>query len=212
MKKEKAKKPIAKRWWFWVVVAFLTIGVIGNVMGSDDSKAQNDLAKANKGVEVAQTTVPTSETRTGPKKKPMSPSALETTPEAKEESSKSNKNSKSVESGKHTLPCGAELYLFSSVRNDVTGKWRYSTTSSSNVPADYAVEYYNEMFSSDDEVHGIWNATLGTMTRLNVFGNLLYVDTLEYVDGEEHDANLMFSGALLDNKIYDITTGEEADI
>lgn len=55
-----------------------------------------------------------------------------------------------VESGPYTLPCGAEVQLFSSVRNDVTGNWRRSTTTGSLVPADYALEYYNALFSSMD--------------------------------------------------------------
>lgn len=65
-----------------------------------------------------------------------------------------------------------------------------------------------KMFVSDDEIHGVWNATLGTMTCIKVMSGLLFVDTYEYVDGEEHDANLMFSGMLLDSKIIDKETGE----
>ena len=46
------------------------------------------------------------------------------------------------------------------------------------------------------------------MTCIKVMSGLLFVDTYEYVDGEEHDANLMFSGMLLDSKIIDKETGE----
>ncbi|MCM1149174.1 MAG: hypothetical protein NC319_03665 [Butyricicoccus sp.] len=113
--------------------------------------------------------------------------------------------------GQYTLPSGMELYFWDEVRNDVTGKWRRSATSDSYVPADYALEYYQEMFSSDDEIHAIWNATLNTTTRISVSGNLLFVDTLEYVDGEEHDAKLLFSGMVLDSRIIDINTGEPFD-
>ena len=34
-----------------------------------------------------------------------------------------------------------------------------------------------------------------------MMSGLLFVDTYEYVDGEEHDAKIMFSGTLLDSKI-----------
>lgn len=115
---------------------------------------------------------------------------------------------KKIESGRYELPCGMSIQFSDSVRNDVTGNWRIATTADSFVPADYALEYYNEMFSSDDEIHSIWNATLGTTTRISVALGMLYVDTLEYVDGEEHDANIMFSGTLLDSRIIDIETGE----
>lgn len=37
---------------------------------------------------------------------------------------------------------------------------------------------------------------------------MLFVDTYEYVDGEEHDANLMFTGMLLDSKLICRETGE----
>lgn len=120
----------------------------------------------------------------------------------------SEAGNKAVQSGTYTLPCGMKIQFFDSVRNDATGRWRRAATSDSYVPADYALEYYNEMFSSDDEIHSIWNATLGTNTRISVVVGVLCVDTLEYVSGEEHDANLMFSGELLDSRMIDIATGE----
>ena len=113
-----------------------------------------------------------------------------------------------VQSGTYTLPCGMKIQFFDSVRNDTTGNWRRAATSDSYVPADYALEYYKEMFSSDDEIHSIWNATLGTTTRISVIFGMLSVDTLEYVKGEELDAKIMFSGELLDSQIIDIETGE----
>ena len=100
-----------------------------------------------------------------------------------------------------------EVFFQDSVRNDVTERWRLSKTSSSLVPSEYAVEYYNEMFSSDDEIHGIWNATLNTTTAISKSGNLLFVDTHEYIDGEEHDAKILFSGVLLSSEIIDLDTG-----
>lgn len=109
--------------------------------------------------------------------------------------------------GSNTLPCGMEIFFENSVRNDVTGRWRLSKTSSSLVVSEHAVEYYNEMFSSNDEIHGIWNAALGTTTMISKSGNMLFVDTHEYVDGEEHDAKLLFSGMLLTSEVIDVETG-----
>ena len=120
----------------------------------------------------------------------------------------SDESKESIQSGTYTLPCGMQLLFYDSVRNDVTGNWRRAGTSSSLVPADYAIEYYEMMFSSEDEIHAVWNATLNTTTKISVSGNLLFVDTFEYVDGEEHDAKIMFSGILLDSQILDLETGE----
>lgn len=113
-----------------------------------------------------------------------------------------------VESGRYTLPSGMELNFSDTVRKDVTGNWRISTTSSSTPVSDCALEYYETLFSSDDEIHAVWNATLGTTTSISASGGLLFVDTHEYVDGEEHDADLLFSGDLLDSQIISIETGE----
>lgn len=111
--------------------------------------------------------------------------------------------------GPCTLPSGFEIRLFySTVRNDVTGNWRLSASSSSIPVSDCALEYYNDMFASDDEIHAVWNATLGTTTCIKVMSGLLFVDTYEYVDGEEHDAKLLFSGDLLTSEIIDLNTGE----
>lgn len=153
-------------------------------------------------------------TTSGETEAPVETTAPEDEPETEmppEENEDDVENSDTIKSGSYTLPCGMKIQFFDSVRNDATGKWRRSATSDSFVPADYAYEYYNEMFSSDDEVHSIWNATLKTNTRLTVAFGILYVDTLEYVDGEEHDANIMFSGNVLDSKMIDIETGEQIE-
>lgn len=141
------------------------------------------------------------------------PAESQSTPTESEpsESNEPEDGASTIKSGSYTLPCGMKIQFFDSVRNDVTGNWRRATTSDSYVPADYALEYYNEMFSSDDEVHSIWNATLGTNTRITASSGILFVDTLEYVKGEEHDAKLMFSGAVLDSKVIDIATGVEIE-
>lgn len=121
----------------------------------------------------------------------------------------SKSNSGQVKSGTYTLPCGMNIDFYNSVGNDVTGKWRRAVTSGNYVPVEYAIEYYNEMFSSNDEIHSIWNATLKTTTRISVSNKMLFVDTFEYSKGEELDAKIMFSGMLLNSRIIDISTGKE---
>lgn len=44
-KEKKEKKPIFKRWWFWVIVGVLAIAIIGGSSGNDDT--QNDTDKSS---------------------------------------------------------------------------------------------------------------------------------------------------------------------
>lgn len=112
----------------------------------------------------------------------------------------------------YKLPNGAELDFYDSVPGDVTGRWRVAVTSSSTSPSNYAVDYYNNVFSSDDEIHAICDPALGTTTRLMVNAGLLFVDTLKYVDGEERDAKLLFSGDVVRSKILDKETGRPVEL
>lgn len=93
-------------------------------------------------------------------------------------------------------------------RNDVTGNWRLSRIAEDINIEEYAVDYYNNYFKSDSEVHIIINFTLNTTTSITVMGNLLDVTTTEYVDKEEHDAKLACSGTLLSEYHVNIDTGE----
>lgn len=149
-----------------------------------------------------------------PEPTPAAEPTPEPTPEPTEEPEDStDKDGDGIlDSGRYTLPSGVEINFSPSVRNDVTGKWRLSSTAYSVPTADFAFEYYQMMFSSDDEIHAIWNATLGTMTRVSVMSGLLFVDTMEHVDGEEHDADLLFTGELLESRVLDAATGEEVEL
>ena len=78
-------------------------------------------------------------------------------------------------------------FNISKVRNDVTDK---------------------TYFESDSKVHGIINFNYNTTTKISVVGNLLDVTVYEYVDKEEHDAKLLFSGQLLEEYFINLDTGE----
>ena len=73
---------------------------------------------------------------------------------------------------------------------------------------EYAVDYYDNYFTADDEIHTIINFTRNTTTRINKLGNLLDVTVMEYVDEEEHDAKVACSGTLLSEYQVDIESGE----
>lgn len=100
-------------------------------------------------------------------------------------------------------------FVVSDVRNDGTGKWRKSLIAENVEPMDYALNYYKQYFKSDDEIHAIINFNDNTTTKLSVAGNLLAVTVYEYVDKEELDAKVLFSGMVLDEYFIDIDSGEK---
>lgn len=94
------------------------------------------------------------------------------------------------------------------VRNDVTENWRYSTTSEDIDIENYVLSYYKEHFENDNEIHGIINFTRKTTARLNASGNTIFLSLYDYVDGEEHDAKIMFSGTPLASYIIYTDNGD----
>lgn len=215
---QNSKKKKKFKWWY-ALIALLIIGAIGSIGNKSDDSAMQANEQQERAIvmeesmsteEPAMAPTPTSTPTLTPEPTP-NPLTEDETPEEVEPTAESPEDDSTIQSGRYTLPSGYELNFSTSVRNDTTGNWRISTTSDSFVPADYALEYYETMFSSDDEIHAIWNATLGTMTRLAVYDGVLYVDTLEYVDGEEHDADLLFSGEILNRRTTSIETGETYD-
>lgn len=98
----------------------------------------------------------------------------------------------------------------SDVRNDVTGKWKISSVAEMSLdPEEYALDYYNlYMKDSDTGVEGIVNFSNGTTTAINEVGGVVDVTVHEYVDGEEHDAKRLFSGAVLKEFQVNPHTGE----
>lgn len=95
------------------------------------------------------------------------------------------------------------------VKNDVTGRWRYTGITEAGIDiSEYALDYYKKYFKSDDEVHAVINFSDKTTTRFNCFGNTLFVDVLKYVDKEERDADLLFSGDYLRGYIIYTDNGD----
>ena len=101
-------------------------------------------------------------------------------------------------------------FSVSDVRNDVTGKWRISVVAENMQMVEYALNYYNLYIHNNEEVHGIVNFNNYTTTYISSLGmdNRLFVTVHEYVDGEEHDANLLFSGMVLEDYIVYTDNGD----
>lgn len=96
----------------------------------------------------------------------------------------------------------------SDVRNDVTGNWKICLIADSVNIENYALDYYNTYFENENEIHAIVNFTYGTTSKIMKLGNILNVAIYEYVDKEEHDAKILFSGMLLKEYYINADTGE----
>ena len=103
-------------------------------------------------------------------------------------------------------------FSVSDVRNDVTGNWRISTIAEDIDIQEYALSYYKEYFKDDKEIHAIVNFNYKTTTKISVIGNTLDVSIYDYVDGEEHDAKLLFSGTLLKEYSVNMDNGSIEEI
>lgn len=73
---------------------------------------------------------------------------------------------------------------------------------------DYALDYYRTYFKSDDEIHGIVSFSYNTTTKVSVLGGKLDVEVHEYVEDEEHDAKMLFSGMTLARYTVNMETGK----
>lgn len=113
--------------------------------------------------------------------------------------------------GKNIDDIGA-YFSVSDVRNDVTGNWRISTIAENVDIQEYALSYYKEYFKDDKEIHAIVNFNYKTTTKISVIGNTLDVSIYDYVDGEEHDAKLLFSGTLLKEYSVNMDNGSIEEI
>ena len=100
------------------------------------------------------------------------------------------------------------LVYYESVIDDVTGKWRLSVMSEDIDIQDYIYSYYNNYFKDDTEIHGIVNLSSNTTARINCTAGMLFVNEYSYVDGEEHDAKLLYSGTPIKSYIVYTDNGD----
>lgn len=98
--------------------------------------------------------------------------------------------------------------FYKSVHNDKTGNWRELVYHSSDEVQDFASEYYAAYFESDDEIHSVVNLQEKTTACLSVFGDDILIDVHEYVDKEEHDATILFTGDMIAQYSVNKKTGE----
>lgn len=101
-----------------------------------------------------------------------------------------------------------DVTFYDTFKNDTTGKWRKALVSTNEDIQEYALDYYQEYFKSDDEVHVIYNFSLNTVNCLTVNGDTLFINITDYVDDEEHDAKAACGGTHLGDLQISIESGE----
>lgn len=167
--KQVSKKPIYKKWWFWLIILFIVIAIFGNSGNKGDEQSDASDKKS------------TSETV----------SSTEVSDDAPAASS-----------------LNVDVTFYDAFKNDTTGKWRKALVSTSKDIQEYALDYYQEYFKSDDEVHVIYNFSLNTVNCLTVNGDTLFISITDYVNDEEHDAKAACGGAHLGDLQISIESGE----
>lgn len=100
------------------------------------------------------------------------------------------------------------IVYYDSVNNDVTGNWRLAVISEDVEIQDYIFSYYQEYIKSEDEIHGIVNLGRNVTARINTIGSWLMVSEYDYVEGEEHDAKLLYSGTPIQSYIVYTDNGD----
>lgn len=187
MKKEEKKRSRSKTVLI-ILGIFIVLGIIGSIFGDDDKSDTPNVQNIESDENELVTNNDSEESE-------------EPTPDTNHDSL-----AESVEENEN--PLGFNVSFSDTYRNDVTGNWRLALIAEDIKIEEYAVDYYNNYFKSDSEIHIIINFTLNTTTRMTVMGNLLDVTIMEYVDKEEHDAKLACSGMLLSEYHVNIDTGE----
>lgn len=103
-------------------------------------------------------------------------------------------------------------FSVSKVQNDVTGNWRISTIAENIDIEYYALDYVKHYLHNKSQVHAIVNFTRNTTTSIKKYGNIIYIDIYDYVKGEEHDANRLFTGTLLQQYFVYIDNGDIEEV
>ncbi len=104
----------------------------------------------------------------------------------------------------------SDSFDVSNVRNDKTGNWRICSITSPINMVDYADSYYTSKFKNNQEIHWIVNFTNQTTTCISYFNGILSVDVHAHVSGEEHYADTLGSGTILE-KYYVYTDNKDIE-
>lgn len=98
---------------------------------------------------------------------------------------------------------------YAEIENDATGNWRLAIIDDTSDLKNYVGDFYKKFVTNNSEILGIVNLGLKTTTRISmIMPGTLDITIMEYINGEEHDANILYSGKMLDHFWFNIETGE----
>lgn len=177
----------------WMIIAVVIVALIGTVSPKDDDENPNKTTEAF-------SSVPTESIDTESATEVLEELPPETETEILTEPPK-------------TINDDVDISFFENVQNDVTGNWRLASVATMKEIQEYALEYCNAYFKSDDEVHAVINFSLNTTNRLaKITSDILDVTVHSYVDKEEQNAKDLFSGTVLANYQINTSTGEVTEV
>lgn len=177
----------------------LIMAVLGSFVEEKPTQEPQEVEQNSEQPKKPKEETPEEQQKPEEKQKPEETETAETQPKETEENEK------------NIADIGAN-FTVSDVRNDKTGKWKISSIAENIEIQEYAESYYKTYFKNDAEIHAIVNFSNNTTTKISVMGNILDVSIHDYVDGEEHDANLLYSGTLLKQYFVYLDTGEIEEI
>lgn len=194
-----------------LVVSTLALGGCGSEYQEayDEMQADVDKQAAEMQEEIdSQTDAILNGSTSAPADESPAPEKETETQEVSEDATEASASDSAPSSGSYEVD-GISITYYSKVRNDSTGNWRLAVIHDGSDLKDYVVDFYNEFVVDDAEVFGIVNLGKQTTARVSrVMPDTLDVSVMEYVDGEEHDANVLFSGMEMDHFWINTETGE----
>lgn len=181
----------------WVIIGIVAIAIVGGSMGKSDSNPPSESKTTEKDKHVSEVSKSSEEAKADTK---------DTKEQLTEEQSSTTNNT--IKDGSYDLD-DINVFFSDSVRDDVTKNWRLSKVSTEKDIAEYALNYYNTFFSSDNEIHAIVNFSNKTTNRITkILPNKIQVTTFQHIKNEEHSAKELFGGKILIDRIINTETGE----
>ena len=110
-------------------------------------------------------------------------------------------------------PYFKNLIFYSEFPNDVTGNWRMAKFDTEDPAQEYIVDYYNDYFKSDKEIHFIYNFALNEVNVVRMYdSNYIDLSIRKYIPDEERDAKEAGGGELIKECYINTETKEVSDV
>lgn len=135
----------------------------------------------------------------------------EETTEVESDVSEESEDLEESEEPAEVLPEEIQDLTVTDTRDDTTGNWRKVVTPANVNMPENALTYFNE-YMEEGEVHHIISFATNTTSMISDIGGMLYVDITEYEEREEHSADTIGGGMLLQSFVVYKENGEIEEI